>query len=161
MKTLFALQAMERSIFLAGPSSSVAGGQRWRKDSLLLLKKIGFTGTVMIPEKEDWQPHNEYDRQVEWEFEALNAATVVVFWVPRNLPDFPAFTTNTEFGLLAATGKVVLGFPENAEKMRYLAALADRFNIPVFRSLEETLVAAVTKTQQPFSVQTRKEWDKK
>ena len=33
-----------------------------------------------------------------WERIALTDATVILFWVPRKLPDMAAFTTNVEFG---------------------------------------------------------------
>jgi hypothetical protein len=33
-----------------------------------------------------------------WEREGLIKASVIFFWIPRGLPDMPAFTTNVEFG---------------------------------------------------------------
>lgn len=90
------------------------------------------------------------DKQIQWEWEALGQATVVVFWVPRDLSCLPGFTTNTEFGLLAASSKLVLGFPPGAAKMRYLDRLAQRYALPVFSTLRETLQAAVVKTRDPY-----------
>ena len=33
-----------------------------------------------------------------WDREGLIKASVIFFWIPRGLPDMPAFTTNVEFG---------------------------------------------------------------
>ena len=51
---------------------------------------------------------------------ALLNASIIVFWVPRVLPDMPVFTTNVEFGYWLHTGKVLYGRPEGAKKTKYL-----------------------------------------
>lgn len=151
MHICYALQPHAKSIFLAGPTPRVAEVASWRPQALALLADdFHFEGTVFVPETEDGQPHDEYDHQIHWEWEGLNQATVVVFWVPRELETLPAFTTNVEFGLLAASGKLVLGFPRGAPKMRYLEALAERYHIPVFDTLFDTLAEAVHKTKGAF-----------
>ena len=43
-----------------------------------------------------------------------------MFWVPRVLPDMPAFTTNVEFGYWLHSGKVIYGRPDDATKIKYL-----------------------------------------
>ena len=55
-----------------------------------------------------------------WEREALTKATVILFWVPRKLPDMAAFTTNVEFGYWLHSGKVIYGRPDDASKIKYL-----------------------------------------
>jgi trimethylamine:corrinoid methyltransferase-like protein len=66
--------------------------------------------------------------------------------MPRSIAGkMPAFTSNVEFGLLVASGKVVLGYPEGADKMSYLAALAARYAVPVHTTLEDLLEAAVAR----------------
>jgi hypothetical protein len=55
-----------------------------------------------------------------WERIALTEATVIMFWIPRSLPDMPAFTTNVEFGYWLSSGKVIYGRPDNASKIKYL-----------------------------------------
>jgi len=150
MQVRFALQPLEKSLFLAGPTPRSAKVPSWRPEALRLLSELGFTGTVYVPEASDWNPHSEYERQLNWEWEGLNQATVVAFWVPRNIRTLPAFTTNIEFGLLASSGKTLMGYPKDAEKMRYLDALARRHHVPVMHSLRELLAAAVARTQRPF-----------
>ncbi len=150
MTPIFALQPIPKSIFLAGPTPRDPHVPSWRPAALDLLTTMGFHGAVYVPESENWEPHDHYDSQVDWEWEALNASTVVVFWIPRHLETLPAFTPNVEFGLSIQSGKVVLGYPEGAPKNKYLDRLAKRYGAPVFHTLEETLRAAVEKTKQPF-----------
>lgn len=155
MHIAYALQPLAKSIFLAGPTPRTpAPGEpetpSWRPEAIALLRDIGFTGTVFVPEAADGKPHKEYDHQVSWEWEGLSQATVVAFWVPRVLKTMPAMTTNVEFGYLAASGKLVLGAPDGASKMGYLKALATRHNIPCFNTLRATLEEAVRRTQMPY-----------
>jgi hypothetical protein len=114
------------------------------------LEELGFNGTVFVPEPEGYTPNDSYEHQISWEWEALNQATVAVFWVPRHLESFPAFTTNVEFGLLVASGKAVLGFPDGAPKMRYLDKPGQRFHLVAQTTLRATLVEAVRLTRILF-----------
>jgi Nucleoside 2-deoxyribosyltransferase like len=108
---------------------------------------MNFDGTVFVPESEDWVFSANYDDQVRWEWEALNQSTVVAFWIPRELEAMPAFTTNVEFGLLAASGKILIGYPQGAPKMRYLHELANRYHAPVYHTLNDLLLKAVERAQ--------------
>lgn len=92
-----------------------------------------------------WASHDSYDDQVWWELEALEKATVVVVWIPRELETMPAFTTNVEFGFLVKSGKVVIGAPEDAQKMNYLKMLASKHGAPYFTDLDALLSAAIDK----------------
>lgn len=150
MKPVFALQPLPKSIFLAGPTPRDEATSSWRPDALVLLKELGFAGNVYVPEQADWSKHDHYDEQVAWEWEALSISTVIVFWVPRQLETMPAFTTNVEFGLMVASGKCLLGYPEEASKMRYLAQLARRHGAPVYHTLRGILQAAVTQAGRPY-----------
>lgn len=150
MEIVYAREPLAKSIFLAGPTPRDSETKSWRPDALSILEAIGFGGKVFVPEDRNAERHFEYDDQVHWEWAAINQATVVVFWVPRELKKMPAFVTNVEFGLLASSGKVLLGAPDGAAKMGYLKALAHRFNIPFYSSLEQLLKQAVIKTQYPY-----------
>jgi len=65
--------------------------------------------------------------------------------VPRDLRTMPALTTNVEYGRYVDGGKVVLGFPEGAPKMRYLEWLGhdSPADVPVYHTLLETLANAI------------------
>jgi len=147
------------SIFLAGPTPRSAGVQGWRQEALQILGEAGYDGYVFIPQDKNWGWCGDYDRQVEWEWDALGRAERVLFWVPRNLETMPAFTTNVEFGFMAATWpeRMVLGFPEDSPKNRYLAAIANSIGtfadklglpapdgpIPVYHDLRAALLHGV------------------
>ena len=104
---------------------------------------------VYIPEYSTWEAKANYDNQANWEREALSSASVIVFWVPREFPDMPAFTTNVEFGYWIHTGKILYGRPNNAEKIKYLDWLykTDTNNEP-YNNLEELLNASIELANQ-------------
>jgi hypothetical protein len=108
------------SIFLAGPTPRTDQVVSWRRQALQILRQIGFSGAVLIPERRDWVSSFDYIDQVEWEFTCLEAATVIAFWIPRDLVSLPGFTTNVEFGRYVGSGKLVYGRPASAPKNRYL-----------------------------------------
>ena len=55
----------------------------------------------------------------------------------------PAFTTNVEFGMWLRSGKVVLGAPDDAPKLRYLRHLAHGAHIAQASTLAATVEAAL------------------
>lgn len=146
MQVSYALQPLQKSIFLAGPTPRDEQTATWRKDALAILEP--FDGVVFVPEAHDWASHDLYDEQIHWEWEAIDQATVVVFWVPRDLTSMPAFTTNVEFGLKIQSGRVILGYPRDAPKCGYLDALASRFKAPVHSNLFNTLQAAMARADE-------------
>ena len=145
MKAVFALQPLRKSIFLAGPTPRPPRPGHdpvpsWRPEALAHLSAIGFDGDVFVPEASDWEQHDNYVAQVRWEWEALAQSTVIAFWIPRQILQeqngetslaMPAFTSNVEFGLYAQSGRAILGYPDGAEKMSYLDAVARRYGMPV------------------------------
>ncbi len=139
------------SLFLAGPTPRGADLVSWRIQAVQILEAIAFSGTVFIPERHDWLSQFDYDDQVEWEFTCLEAATVIVFWIPRDLIALPGFTTNVEFGRYVSSGRCVYGRPDDAPKNRYLDWLYQKLTgqIP-YSSLEETLTVA-TATAMRFT----------
>lgn len=130
----------KKSIFLAGPTPRDENTVSWRIDVCNRLEKLGFDGVVYNPEYSSWVPKSNYMDQAEWEREALTAATVIMFWVPRDLKDMPAFTTNVEFGYWLHTGKVIYGRPDDSVKNKYLDWLYKLdYNKEPFNDLDELL----------------------
>lgn len=131
-----------RSLFLAGPSlRSGQEGESWRKDALHILDDMGFDGLVFVPENREGRldEHHDYEGLISWEEKHLNVADCILFWVPRQMEKLPALTTNIEWGTWMASGKVVLGYPEEAERMSYLIRYARKYHIPISNVLVETL----------------------
>ncbi len=134
----------QKSIFLAGPTPRNEDVKTWRKEACAFIEKCGFDGVVYTPEYSSWKPLADYNHQVMWERTALSNASVIVFWIPREFPDMPGYTTNVEFVYWIHTGKVLYGRPENAAKKKYLDWLykIDTGKDP-YTSLEELLSNAV------------------
>lgn len=154
MEVVYARQpfpsVVESSIFLAGPTPRDSNVTSWRPEALRLLDASGYTGHVFVPEDpvngfRDWEKDFPYEEQVAWEESALHRADVIVFWLARELAHMPAFTTNDEFGFWKASGKVILGTPPNAEKVRYQRHYAKENDIPLFDTLEDTLSGAIAR----------------
>jgi len=147
MNVIYALEELpkviNKSIFLAGPTPRDEDGNPWRKEAVEILKKSGYDGVVYIPEPRDGSWAKNYDDQIEWEELCLNQADCIVFWIPRDLKTMPAFTTNIEWGKWEDSGKVVLGYPKDAEKMRYLHHYAEEFKVSISSTLEDTLTDAI------------------
>lgn len=135
--------AFSKAIFLAGPTPREEHVPSWRPEALRLLEALGYNGDVFVPENAPGTPTLDYDDQVKWEDEGLNMADVIVFWVPRDLKDMPAFTTNDEWGFWKKSGKVVFGAPESAAKVKYQQHYAAKYLVPTSDSLEGTLKEAL------------------
>jgi 8-oxo-dGTP pyrophosphatase MutT (NUDIX family) len=155
MKIIYARQPFPQevtsSIFLAGPTPrDKENVPSWRPEALKLLASAGFDGHVFVPETEegafnDWEGTFPYKEQVEWEEEALHRADCILFWIPREMDTMPGLTTNDEYGFWKTSGKVVLGTPPDAEKVRYQRYYAEKVGTPVLDSLEATCAIAVAR----------------
>ena len=118
-------------VFLAGPT--VRNGNfedSWRKEAIKFLREVGYDGYIVVPECLSSVNYStlDHDNIIEWELEGMRKSLVVMFWVPRST-ELPGFTTNVEFGYnigICAT-RVVLGYPENAERMKYLDYIYRKF----------------------------------
>lgn len=130
-----------KSIFLAGPSlRNINGYTPWRIEALDILKRLEFDGVVLVPEPF----HENYNHQVAWETDALKSATQILFWIPRDLTDLPGFTTNFELGEHLNSGKITIGFPEDAPKTRYIKKRAEMAHLPIQHDLTTCIQAALT-----------------
>lgn len=134
----------KKSIFIAGPTPRDGKVKSWRTTACEKLNELGFDGVVYVPEYSSWKPKADYVDQAMWEREALTEATVIMFWVPRSLPNMPAFTTNVEFGYWLHYGKVIYGRPDNAVKIKYLDWLyKEDYNKVPINDLDELLKESI------------------
>jgi nucleoside 2-deoxyribosyltransferase len=113
-------ETFTKSIFLAGPTPRSQDVESWRPEALRLLEENGFDGVVFVPEDESGEYQHSYVGQVQWEHKCLNMSDVILFWIPRDMEKLPGMTTNVEFGHYITSGKVILGYPENTPKTKYL-----------------------------------------
>ena len=141
----------KKSIFLAGPTPRNESVVSWRTEACKKLKELGFDGVVYVPEYSTWKPKADYTEQAMWERIALTEATVILFWIPRCLPDMPAFTTNVEFGYWLHTNKVIYGRPNEAEKIKYLDWLYELdYHEAPYNDLNKLLENAIKKANQLY-----------
>jgi len=140
-------QSYTKSIFLAGPSPRSSTDKDWRQQALLQLQWWNFDGVVFVPLFRNGPGSQEFDfqAQCDWETKYLAMADCIVFWVPRDMKELPGLTTNVEWGMWFDSGKAVLGYPPEAEHMRYLHWHGKREGVPVHNTLEETIQAALTR----------------
>lgn len=136
----------KKSIFLAGPTPRGKEVVSWRVEAVKKLEELGFDGVVFVPEYSTWKPKADYVEQASWEREALTEATIILFWLPRSIPDMPAFTTNVEFGYWLHSKKVIYGRPDGAPKTKYLDWLYKTdYDEEPFNDLNKLLEYAVEK----------------
>ncbi|MFG2694822.1 nucleoside 2-deoxyribosyltransferase domain-containing protein [Kitasatospora sp. NPDC048407] len=139
------------SVFLAGPTPDRGGpGESWRPAAIAELDRQwrgqDTTLTVFSPESRGGIRAERYTDQTRWERAARARASVVMFWIPRDLATMPGFTTNVEFGYDIAKRRIVLGCPPdcpNPERNRYLIDLAHEDGAPVRDTLPGTVAAAL------------------
>lgn len=142
-----------KSIFLAGPTSrKFPFEMSWRKEACKILEENGFDGIVYIPEYEVGDNPMEFDDQVEWERDGLMNSDVIVFYIPRKLPNMPGFTTNVEYGMYLARrpDNVILCIPPDSEKNRYLEWLytKEKPKDIVHKDLETVLIEAIKRADE-------------
>jgi len=136
----------KKSIFLAGPTPRQKEIVSWRKEACKILKIIGFDGLVYIPESSSLKPKEDYVDQAMWERQALTNATIILFWIPRSLPNMAGFTTNVEFGYWLSSNKVIYGRPDNAPKTKYLDWLYELdYHQKPYNNLKELIKVAINK----------------
>ena len=146
MKIIYAQERIEpnsgKLIFLAGPTPRGANALSWRPQAIKLFAKLGFNGTLLVPEMRNGFPAEfEYSAQIDWEQDGLELANKIMFWVPREIEYMPAFTTNIEFGYWLAKdpSKIIMGYPNDAPKMNYFTYKCDEAGIVVHNNLKETI----------------------
>ena len=147
MKVIYAQEDFPKSfavsLFLAGPTPRSSAVKSWRPEALELLKQAGYQGVVFVPELRDGKWNGKFREQVAWEEKALNMSDCIIFWIPRNLADMPAFTTNVEYGEWFKSGKAILGAPKKAPKLNYLRVRGEKYFVPQFETLNETIKAGL------------------
>jgi len=137
-------------IFLAGPTPRSQSIASWRPNALKIFETLDYEGTILVPEDRSGLFKCSYDAQIEWEDFGLRNADCIMFWVPRSLPDMPAFTTNDEWGTWKRSGKCVWGNPPTAEKVSYQRFYAQKLNVPMSDTLEQTCVNAIETAKNHF-----------
>lgn len=139
------------SIFLAGPTPRRRDHTSWRPEAISFFDGWSAEATLYMPEWDTGEAMSDYDAQIRWEWRHLDLCSVIMFWVPRKLPEFPGFTTNVEFGTYLAKrpDRVIYGRPPDSDKNRYLDELyREATGMTPCDSLEETCRCALVKAKE-------------
>lgn len=157
MKVIIAHDPLPKSIMLLGPTPRDKNVPSWRPGAIRILNDIetkmqisDFDITIYTPTDLEGYLFGDKTKQRRWEWEAMSIATVLAFWIPRDLQVLPGFTSNVEFGLNLCSDKMIVGFPKDSPKNSYLEDLAHRYKLPVYHTLEATMEAAMAKLLLPY-----------
>jgi hypothetical protein len=136
----------KHSVFLAGPTPRSDDVKSWRPEAIELLRKNNYDGVVYSPEHPDGQEAwKKLPYPAEWEHQAIRSCGILLFWVPRNMENMPALTTNVEFGHFIPDKYVVYGRPPNTPNMAYLDWMFRKYyNKPIHDSLSEAINEVAT-----------------
>ncbi len=170
---------LSTSIFLAGPTTRIAHRTPWRASALQSLENLKFDGTVIVPEfrepVDEKQPGYTRDpgglrfeqrfgggdcpvpsmkvssyNILHWETTGIEAATVVLFWMPFTLLDdddpasLPGFTTRAEVSreLVRDPLRCVLGMTNDALSGSHIRYHAHNAGVRIATNLDETVKRA-------------------
>lgn len=136
--------SFDASIYLSGPTPRRAGVPGWRPTAIAEISRRWRHGrlAVFVPEPRADEPAPSYAHARTWQLHWGDRADVVLVWLPRG-PEMPGHTTNDEFGKWKDSGRVVLGTPPDAEKVRYQRAYAAEVSIPLADDLPTTVEYAL------------------
>lgn len=131
----------KNSVFLAGPTPRSDDVKSWRPKAIELLKLNGYDGIIYSPEHPDGQEAwKNLPYPAEWEHRAIHACGILLFWIPRNMENMPALTTNVEFGHFIPKKFVIYGRPTNTPHVAYLDWMYRKYyNRPIHETLEDTI----------------------
>lgn len=143
-------------IFLAGPT--VRGNQQhlqpsWRFAAIDICKKLGFEGSLIIPEFTDIAESDKGRLELPlWEYNGLKRADAITFWIPRTR-ELIGLTTNFEHGYWMGRNiqKVVYGRPDESFRNTYTDIMWNEIhrelglarNTQIHNTLEDTLVQSI------------------
>jgi nucleoside 2-deoxyribosyltransferase-like protein len=82
------------------------------------------------------------DEQIYWELDALEAADTVFMWFPK---DAKAPISFFEAGLYWRSGKLIVGAEAGFYRRRNLELTGDRYDVPIYLTLESMITALLTK----------------
>ena len=141
------------TIFLAGPT--VRGNQphltSWRFEAIEIFDKLGFTGSLIIPEFIDKTESDKGRIDLPlWEHNGLTVADCILFWIPRTR-ELIGLNTNSEqgFWLARCPGKLVYGRPDNAYRIQYNDIMWNQtfkelgMQRQIYNTLEDTVKASI------------------
>jgi len=123
------------SVFLGGAIDQ-GKAANWQEK---VVKALGdLDGLILNPRRDDWEEsidNPEFRKQVEWELKAQEGADLRLYVL---LDDSKGPVTMLEIGLFAKKDSV-LCIEEGFYRRGNLEVIAERYNVPIYRKLDEML----------------------
>jgi hypothetical protein len=131
-----------KSIFLGG-SIEMGTAEDWQ--TRLVAELADYNGVILNPRRDNWDAtwvqsiHNpKFKEQVNWELDAINCASIVVFYFD---PNTNSPITLMELGLAAASGHdVIVCCPDGFWRKGNVDIMCDRFNLALCNTYDELVI---------------------
>lgn len=129
------------SVFLAG-SIEMGVAENWQEIISKELEPIN-SGYILNPRRDDWDSsweqvieNPEFSLQVNWELEALEKASMIVFYFS---PETKSPISMLELGLFAQSKKVVVCCPQGFWRKGNIDVVCKRYQIKQVNTLNELI----------------------
>ncbi|KAK4643833.1 hypothetical protein QC761_404720 [Podospora bellae-mahoneyi] len=139
----------KKTVFLAGTTTRTDGPE-WRDTLFHSIAHLPIT--VFNPLRPDWDSSWKEDidfapfrEQVEWEFDRLNQADLVVVYFG---PQTDAPISLLEFGLFARSGKLIVCCHKDYRKRGNIEIVSQKLGLTVLDAVDGDLVDEVTRKLQ-------------
>ena len=135
-----------KGIFLAG-SIEMGKSEDWQKKVESLLKNENIT--IFNPRRDDWDSsweqkieNEKFNEQVSWELNAMDQSSIIIMYLS---PETKSPISLLELGLHAKSGKLMVCCPEGFWRKGNIDIVCDKYNIPMFNTIEELVHSAISK----------------
>ena len=137
------------SVFLAG-SIEMGAAEDWQSVIPNHFKSDDIT--FFNPRRDDWdssweqkETNDEFNKQVNWELNKLNVSDIIFMYFS---PETKSPISLLELGLYAADDKMIVCCPDGFWRKGNVSIVCNRYNIPMFNSLEDAIGALKTKIRK-------------
>ncbi|HSD87050.1 MAG TPA: nucleoside 2-deoxyribosyltransferase domain-containing protein [Kofleriaceae bacterium] len=120
------------TVFLAG-SIEMGAAPDWQAELVRALEPRDLT--ILDPRRAEWDAswrqsidEPQFREQVEWELDGLERADLIAMWF---VPETKSPVTLLELGLVARSGKVVIGCPDGFWRRGNIEVVAARYGAPL------------------------------
>jgi len=135
-----------KGIFLAG-SIEMGKAEDWQKKVESLLKNENIV--IFNPRRDDWDSsweqkieNEKFNEQVSWELNAMDQSSIIIMYLS---PETKSPISLLELGLHAKSGKLMICCPEGFWRKGNVDIVCDKYNIPMFNTIEELVHSAISK----------------
>jgi len=104
---------------------------------------------IFNPRRDDWDSsweqkieNEKFNEQVSWELNAMDQSSIIIMYLS---PETKSPISLLELGLHAKSGKLMICCPEGFWRKGNVDIVCDKYNIPMFNTIEELVHSAISK----------------